>query len=51
KVSVLKAGGLKAYRKGIPLFVGLTLGEFVVGGAWSIVGTVTGWHTYRFWAY
>ena len=28
------------YREALPFFLGLILGDFVIGAAWSIVGTV-----------
>ena len=36
KLVILKMGGLKLHRQSIPFFLGLVLGEFVVGSAWSI---------------
>jgi len=36
KLAILKMGGLKLHRQSIPFFLGLVLGEFVVGSAWSI---------------
>ncbi|HIO08218.1 TPA: hypothetical protein EYN09_15000 [Candidatus Poribacteria bacterium] len=45
---VLRHGGLKAHRKAIPLFMGLILGEFVVGSIWSILGIIVGQPMYRF---
>jgi len=40
KYAILKIGGLKLHRQGIPFFLGLILGEFVVGSIWSIRGVV-----------
>jgi hypothetical protein len=40
KYSILKIGGLKLHRQSIPFFLGLILGEFVVGSIWSIRGVV-----------
>ena len=37
------------YRKMIPLFLGLILGEFVVGGACTIVGLIFQVPVYVFW--
>ena len=51
KSAVLRFGGLKVYRAWQPFFLGLILGDFTVGGMWSLVGVLTGWPTYRFWAY
>ena len=33
-------GGSRMYRQALPFFLGLILGDFVTGAAWSIVGTV-----------
>ena len=49
KKMILKHGGLKAYRKGVPFFIGLILGEFMIGGGWSIIGMVLGVPVYVFW--
>jgi hypothetical protein len=38
KLLLLKFGGLSAHRKAIPFFLGLILGEFVVGSLWTILG-------------
>lgn len=40
KYSILKFGGLKLHRQSIPFFLGLILGEFVIGSVWSIRGVV-----------
>ncbi len=40
KFCLLRYGGSKLYRQGLPFFLGLILGDFVTGAAWSIVGTV-----------
>ena len=45
---ILRHGDLKAHRKAIPLFMGLILGEFVVGSIWSILGIIVGQPMYRF---
>ncbi|MFC1712346.1 DUF6785 family protein [Candidatus Poribacteria bacterium] len=49
KSIILKYGGLKSYRKAIPFFIGLILGEFMIGGGWSIVSVVFDVPVYRFW--
>lgn len=46
---ILKQGGLKLYRKGMPFFMGLILGEFAVGSIWSIIGAVGSMPIYRIW--
>jgi hypothetical protein len=48
KWSILRFGGLRAYRKSIPLFLGLVMGEFTVGSFWSILGIASGRPMYRF---
>ncbi|MBM3242772.1 hypothetical protein FJZ31_41455 [Candidatus Poribacteria bacterium] len=49
KFLILKYGGLKAYRKAIPFFIGLVLGDYMVGGFWNIIGVVFHKYTYTFW--
>jgi len=49
KLSILKYGGLKAYRHAIPFFFGLILGEFTIGSMWTIVGIIFNMPSYAFW--
>lgn len=49
KLMTLKYGGLRSYRKALPFFFGLILGEIVVGSLWTIVGIALGIPTYDFW--
>jgi len=49
KTIILKYGGLKAHRRAIPFFLGLILGEFVVGSIWMILELATGVRMYSFW--
>ena len=42
KTAVLNYGGPKLYRKSRPLFLGMILGQIVVGGLWLIVDSFTG---------
>ncbi len=49
KSLLLRYGGLQAYRRALPLFFGLILGESVIGCAWPIVGLVFNVPTYSFW--
>jgi len=49
KLSIIRQGGLKAYRKAMPLFFGLILGEFTIGSLWTIVGIFWNIPTYAFW--
>jgi hypothetical protein len=36
KWSILRHGGLKSYRRAVPFFLGLALGDFIIGHVWSI---------------
>lgn len=49
KFATLKFGGLSFYRRSIPFFLGLILGEITIGSLWTIVGIVGGFPTYDFW--
>ena len=48
KWSVLKYGGLGLYRKTVPLFLGLALGDFVMGSFWNILSILLDRPTYAF---
>ncbi|HIE28458.1 TPA: hypothetical protein EYP66_14355 [Candidatus Poribacteria bacterium] len=46
---LLKYGGLRAYRRMTPFFLGLILGQQVVGGLWTVLeGEILGKHVYKF---
>jgi len=47
KSFVLRYGGMKAYRNALPFFLGLILGDFVTGSAWSIIGVLLNLNLYR----
>jgi hypothetical protein len=49
KVIILKYGGIRGYRKALPFFLGLIMGEFIVGGFWNIIGQTFDVTTYIFW--
>ena len=49
KLIILRYCGLKVYRKITPFFLGLIMGEFLVGGGWTLASGITGLDTYRFW--
>jgi len=38
KYAALKHGGAKTYRRFLPFFLGLILGDFFMGGFWGIIG-------------
>ena len=42
KAIVLKYGGAQLYRKSLPFFLGLILGQFVCSGVWNIIDQITG---------
>ena len=48
KTILLKVGGIRLYRKAYPLFLGLILGEFMVGGVWVLIRLFTGMQMYSF---
>jgi len=45
---ILQLGGLRAYRNTTPLFLGLILGQFVVGSFWTIISVVFDMQVQRF---
>jgi hypothetical protein len=49
KYAILRWMGLDGYRKALPFFLGLILGEFVVGSICNIAGILFGFELYRFW--
>jgi len=42
KVIALKYGGPVFYHKTRPFFIGVVLGQFVVGGTWLLIDAFTG---------
>ena len=48
KQVILRYGGLKSYRSAVPFFLGLILGQYVVGSLWNILGVLLGMPVYRF---
>jgi hypothetical protein len=49
KVVLTRYGGLRMYRRAVPLFLGLILGEMLLGGFWTLYGIVMGIRAYDFW--
>lgn len=47
KVCLIRYGGIRAYRAGIPFFIGLTVGDYFVGSLWAIIGCTLGIPTYK----
>ena len=48
KLIVLRYGGLRAYRQTVPFFLGIILGEYMVGGVWNLVSIICNIPTYQF---
>ena len=46
KASILKYGGHKMYRRAVPFFLGLALGDFAFGSFWSILGIILNSNVY-----
>jgi len=42
KYLTLKHSGVKAYSRARPMFLGLILGEYVIGAIWIIIGLFAG---------
>jgi hypothetical protein len=49
KTLILRYTGLAGYRRALPFFIGLIVGEYVVGCAWQLVGILGGFQAYAFW--
>jgi len=49
KALLLRYGGLRAYRQALPFFLGLILGECILGSLWALIGIALGIPTYAFW--
>ncbi len=47
KLLVLRYGGIRAFRTGIPFFIGLILGDYVISCLWALFGLYLGIPTYR----
>jgi hypothetical protein len=49
KSLILRYGGRRGFHNALPFFIGLMLGQFVVGSLWNIYGIAQGLPTYQFW--
>jgi hypothetical protein len=47
KFTIIRYGGVKFYRRALPFFIGLLLGDFVIGSLWSIIGVLLDVPIYR----
>jgi len=48
KLPVLRYGGLKLYRRVLPIFLGLLLGDCLIGCFWTVIGAIWNLPSYRF---
>ena len=48
KIITVRTGGLRAYRTVLDFFLGLLLGDFIVGCLWPLYGLIRGVPTYSF---
>lgn len=48
KVTVVRYSGLKGYRKLMPFFLGLILGDFIAGGIANVIGCFSDFRPYHF---
>ena len=46
---VFRTGGWKSYRRLVPFFLGLTLGDFTMASIWTLIGIALRIRTYDFW--
>lgn len=51
KFGVLRYGGLRLYRRALPLFFGLILGESIVGCSWPLIGLIFDVPSYNFFGF
>jgi hypothetical protein len=49
KLVLLRYTGLPGFRRALPFFFGLMIGQFVVGSLFNIYGIVVELPTYQFW--
>lgn len=49
KLLILRYGGLELFRRALPFFYGLILGQFVVGSLLNIISIALGIPSYMFW--
>ncbi|MCX8053893.1 MAG: hypothetical protein N3B12_08800 [Armatimonadetes bacterium] len=47
KTLIVRYGGITGYRRALPFFMGLILGDYVAASMWSIVGWTLGMSVYR----
>ena len=45
---ILKFGGIRSYRRAVPFFLGLVLGDFLMGSIWSLLSILLNTNMYQF---
>jgi hypothetical protein len=48
KMAMLRFGGQKLYLRGVPFFMGLLMGDYMLGSAWPLLGWIMGRMMYSF---
>jgi len=48
KMALLRFGGQRWYMRGVPFFMGLLIGDYVLGCMWPVAGWITGRTMYSF---
>ena len=46
---IMRYGGVRLYRQAMPFFIGMILGQMLVGSAWHLIGLALGITPYSFW--
>lgn len=49
KRTIVKYGGGAGYRRFLPFFMGLVLGDYLIGGLWCLIALAVGRGMYAFW--
>ena len=49
KGAILRFGGVRLYRDALPFFLGLILGQMLMGSLWHLIGLLLGTTPYSFW--
>ena len=47
KALMIRYGGMRMHNAFVPFFLGLILGDFVIGSIWAIIGPLLGVQTYK----
>jgi hypothetical protein len=46
---ILRYGGVRLYRSAMPFFLGMVLGQMIIGSLWHLLGLAMGIQPYSFW--